>query len=1008
MPSPRASWGKPARGSVWQNLTSIEPRVTDDRANVPLLARDGSGRLHLLVPSSADDRLLSLDPQSGKKNWQIETGGPVRYAPSILDGVAYFGADDGRVRAVRLSDGKRMWEQTVGPGYREIVGNGRLISPHPIRTSVLVQHGKVFAHAGLFPSQGVYSVAFDRNGELVWRRKIESSSQGYLLATGKNRVYVPTGRSVPYALDSADGRKLFDLPSPGGSFCMLTPDLFFTGPGNASSVESYTEKGRARMLSFKARHVAAGGGRIWTANGSRIACHDLAKVAEGQQTTLWQLESKSQNGMLVTGEPQNLRLFAAGEGSVEFVNADTGELIQSLAVPRDYGEVINLAVSAKGEGGEEVLVATTDRGHLLAWHPSRTGTPGTDLKKAAPARAPVVHSPGVPADDSARPKQSLVDSLARATERLQSASGFGLVEGRNPRAAIEQLVSTTKLQLVGLARNEEQARSLREHFRSRQLYGLRVIIKRLEGDRFPFESNLFNLVVQCPESSFLAEDQLLPLVCEGGVLMHSDGRIRSKPFREGLGSWRHQYADPSNLADSGDPEVGNAAAFKLKWFGGVGPSRMPDRHFRGPAPLSAGPAMIVQADGVLIGVDPANGTERWQYQLPEKSMRYVTPYDGGYVCLTENGEQVYAACNERVLLLDALKGKLLKSLPVDVGERRWGYLAQGKEELVLTRMKPSAPRIATDRKTQRTFVDQDYRSERPLVCSREILVTGTDFGSKWQRESLGLIPHGGISVDFEEGRVVLVEARSQSCLEHSTDRIPLALLMEDAFLVCLDLDNGETLWEKKLVWPEAKNVLYSQLTPEGILLTSSESLSGKARYHFRMLSHSTGQPVWSLQHDHVKGGLYHGEQVHHPLVLRQNDGVCRLMAEPFCYELKTGKKTLPSGMQKDWTLRRPGHSCGTLSGCGNCLFFRASFPTVLNMNSKQSNPFTALAPSRPGCWINIIPAGGRLLIPEASASCVCKYSLQTSLCFEPVAEAELDSEISILPDVLPKNLPSPK
>ena len=109
-----------------------------------------------------------------------------------------------------------------------------------------------------------------------------------------------------------------------------------------------------------------------------------------------------------------------------------------------------------------------------------------------------------------------------------------------------------------------------------------------------------------------------------------------------------------NLADSGDTLVGKAAAFKLKWFGGVGPSRMPDRHLRGPAPLSAGGAMVVQGDGVLIGVDPANGTERWQFPLPEKAMRYVTPYDAGYVCLDETGDRLTLAAGDDLVTLNAL------------------------------------------------------------------------------------------------------------------------------------------------------------------------------------------------------------------------------------------------------------------------------------------------------------------------------------------------------------------
>ena len=44
----------------------------------------------------------------------------------------------------------------------------------------------------------------------------------------------------------------------------------------------------------------------------------------------------------------------------------------------------------------------------------------------------------------------------------------------------------------------------------------------------------------------------------------------------------------------------------------------------------------------------------------------------------------------------------------------------------------------------------------------------------------------------------------------------------------------------------------------------------------------------------------------------------------------------------------------------------------------------------------MIPAAGRLLIPEASASCVCHFPLQTSLAFAPLSE----SSPPLLPDVL--------
>jgi hypothetical protein len=39
--------------------------------------------------------------------------------------------------------------------------------------------------------------------------------------------------------------------------------------------------------------------------------------------------------------------------------------------------------------------------------------------------------------------------------------------------------------------------------------------------------------------------------------------------------------------------------------------------------------------------------------------------------------------------------------------------------------------------------------------------------------------------------------------------------------------------------------------------------------------------------------------------------------------------------------------------------------------------------TRSGCWINIIPAGGLILIPEFSAGCTCGHAIQTSLALLP-------------------------
>jgi hypothetical protein len=50
---------------------------------------------------------------------------------------------------------------------------------------------------------------------------------------------------------------------------------------------------------------------------------------------------------------------------------------------------------------------------------------------------------------------------------------------------------------------------------------------------------------------------------------------------------------------------------------------------------------------------------------------------------------------------------------------------------------------------------------------------------------------------------------------------------------------------------------------------------------------------------------------------------------------------------------------------------------MFDLGSGTYSPVTQV--SRPGCWINLIPAGGLLLMPEASSGCTCEYPVQARL-----------------------------
>ncbi|MDG2220148.1 MAG: PQQ-binding-like beta-propeller repeat protein, partial [Rubripirellula sp.] len=999
---PAPAWSEPAKGSLWQELRSIEPRVVDDRGDVPLIALDATGNQHLLVTSSSTDRLVSLNPMTGELRWQFVADGPIRYAPHIEDGMVWLGSDDGVLRALDLISGKVQWSRRIGPEQPKIFGNGRLIDSHPIRTSTIVSADLVFATAGLFPSQGVYAAAFNKlNGELVWRRKVNRSPQGYLLTDHRQRLCIPCGRSAPFCLALDSGRFINDLPSPGGSFCMLTREAFFSGPGNTPSVQSFPNIPEAKMLPIAGRAIAAGNGRVWFSNENDLKCHDLKKMtARVNGSEIWSAPCEQTDHLIVTGDAENSSVFATCGAVVTQFNGRTGTRMCDLNLPSNEGVVRYLAVSDSVNGEfPELLVATTSLGRVFAWHgiTSITAGPPTPVSWQI-NREPSSELPKTEVKD---PNAVILARIKACVDTLQSQNGLALVVNDLDGRCANFLATQTRLNVISLVPTTEICDQLRNKFLRERRYGERLtVMQHTAGDPVPFAEPVFNLAFEVSPSEY-GRDELIACVTPGSgiVCCAPDSPFIRKPL-PGVGVWRHQYGSPTNTSDSGDSIVGQASEFRLQWFGGVGPARMPDRHLRAQSPLAAASSLILHGDESLIGVDPANGTERWEIPLPPDAVRYVMPFDGGYSSLTPSGDLLYTAVGREIWKLNALTGERLASflMPAGDDDLYWGYVAEQNGLIIASAMKPGAGRLKGEphgpeetvrnsfppKTLRERYTKQDYDSARPLVCSRALHSLDPEGRTIWKYAEQSVIANSSISIDGSGERIVFIESRSDTSLQSDTDRISAVELSKDSQVVCLDAVTGQTVWVQPLPFPRAVNILYTQIFDDVVILATSESGEKRASYQLATLNLQNGSLIWSDEHTHITDGLGHGEQVHHPLTLRQPSGKGTLIAEPYLYDLTTGEKITPAGDVAAWSLSRPGHSCGTLSGAGQCVFFRAGNPTVLNLAADQENAFQKLSPSRPGCWINMLPAGGRLLIPEGSASCVCSFPVQTSMGFSPV------------------------
>ena len=113
-----------------------------------------------------------------------------------------------------------------------------------------------------------------------------------------------------------------------------------------------------------------------------------------------------------------------------------------------------------------------------------------------------------------------------------------------------------------------------------------------------------------------------------------------------------------------------------------------------------------------------------------------------------------------------------------------------------------------------------------------------------------------------------------------------------------------------------------------------------------------------------------------------------IFAEPWAFDLHTGKpKTRPhplTGQESTWRFSRPGHHCGVITATPNMMFFRSGFIGYYDLY--QDSGTRHFAGQRLGCWINAIPGNGLVMIPEASAGCVCQFSIASTVVMEPKSE----------------------
>lgn len=1032
--APDPGWANPQNVPVEGILE--KPRLRFDDAFYTVIAHN-----LLYFGSSAENKVQCLDAASGRPVWSFFAGAPVRLAPTVYQDRVYFGADDGYVYCLDARTGAEVWRTLGGADDERVIGHGRVVSLWPIRTGVVLDNDTAYFAAGIFPSERLYIRAVKASdGTPVWTNdsftdrsagRQDLSPQGYALLS-KTSFFVASGRNMPYAFKREDGSFQYQAPGGnwrtqgvmGGTYAMLEGDILYTGsevqvaaadattgkvgfawfPGKRLLVTkdiSYmlTEKAisaldRAAYPEASRAVKAIESRRMALSNASprpKDYKEQMAKLDEEMAAaqkkvdacTLFTFTHDGLEAMIAAGDC----LLVGGEQWVGALDRRTGKLLWETPVE---GLAKGLSVS----NGR--LFVSTDTGAIYAF--------GTGAPPAPPTAAPQA-----PAPDA-------TDALCRAAAdtilaRTGVRRGYCLILGCSTGKLALALAKDTQLRIYTVDPDPARVAQARRIISDAGLYGTRITVDQAPLTRLPYPDYFAHLIVS--EEAVLdgkltapATEVLRVLKPCGGVLclgqpaqakgvpilsaqrMQAWARAGKLPEAkldpasgiwltcvrgpiEGAANWTHQYGDPGNTAASEDTAV--KCPLGVLWYGEPGPDKVPSRHLGNAAPLVVNGRCYLEGINRIMCFDAYNGFPYWEREIPG-AYRVGMVRECSNLAADEKG--LFVATNDICLRLDAETGETLHTYAIPPqlkgDNNRWNYVAfangllygsasrEGQFSPILFALDPESGALKW------SYVGKRVRNNTIALSGGRIFFADDRASPEQRLEAL-------------KDRVAELMATRGLSQADALDQLKSA---DVRVVVALNASTGEVAWERPVDLTDCGMHVLSAIATRDVLLFCGahsnghywpEFLSGEyASRRVTALSQTDGHLLWTKAIGYRIRPLVIGDM---------------LVAEPWAFDIHTGEQKMRqnpvTGRPSVWEFERPGHHCGNISGSPNALFFRSwSFAYYDLLKDQGTEHFSG---QRPGCWINMIPADGLVVAPEASSGCTCLFSIHCTTVLKPRA-----------------------
>ena len=536
------------------------------------------------------------------------------------------------------------------------------------------------------------------------------------------------------------------------------------------------------------------------------------------------------------------------------------------------------------------------------------------------------------------------------------------------------MAKQTQLHIIAVESDSKKALKARELLARAGLYGSRAVVLNQDLSDTKLPNYFANLIVSggaIPAGAEKLPEQEIHRLQKpyGGVVCIGKPGKMTPVVRgplEGAGAWTHQYCTPANTACSTDILL--KGPLGMLWFQD-NDFEMPSRHGRGPAPLFENGILYVEGLNGIRALDAYNGTILWDYSLPNILKAYDQEHlngvaiTGSNFCIDEG--RVYVRLENRCLCLDGITGEKIAEYEAPLRSNgeigAWGYLACETGILYGSLF---------DRKylVRWSFGKSDMSemfSESDLFFALDVK-SGKKLWSYRPKHSIrnNTIAIGSGRVYFIDHPKTLVDELDQEAAKRRGEEISDP---GSGFLMALDVRNGRQVWEASE--DIYGTVLVLSIEQDVLLMTYQDTnFKLKSELGGRMTAFraSSGERLWDIKAEYERSRpIINGDTIY---------------AQPGAWDLLTGEK-------KDLHLER-SYGCGIMAGSTHLLAYRSATLGYYDLLADQGT--INYGGIRPGCWINTIPAGGLLLVPEASNQCTCSYLIKATIALQPCEKSPLE------------------